>query len=73
MVAVLHRPSLVVVGRTFHGQQRGTLALAQLASLGRGRGPRPDGVLGVPKVTRLLADDDVNMLRHTLDLTVTQA
>jgi len=26
-----------------------------------------------PKVTRLLADQDVNMLRHTLDLTETQA
>jgi hypothetical protein len=26
-----------------------------------------------PKVIRLLADDDVNMLRHTLDLPETQA
>ena len=26
-----------------------------------------------PKVTQLLADQDVNMLRHTLDLTETQA
>src|SRR5437588_12965980 len=48
VMAVLHRPSLLVIGRTLHDQQRRPLALAQRAGLGRGRGPRPDGLLGDP-------------------------
>src|SRR5580704_8943152 len=50
VVAVLHRAALVVVGPAFHGQQRRSVGLAQRPGLGGGGGPRPDGLLGQPRV-----------------------
>jgi hypothetical protein len=50
VVAVLHRATLVVVGPTFHGQQRRSLGLAQRPGLGGGGRARPDRLLGQPRV-----------------------